>query len=247
MKNILTVILFCAIVITTSNIFAEKDKIQKSSKDAKYHYENGNVLGNAGKFEEAKKEYCKAIALDPDFIKPHYNLGNIYLGEGNNSKALYELNIVIILLKNNSDYTYLTAGAYHIRGMAQFKLDNFQTAILDFTKSISYDSNTWTVYFFRAKAYDKVGRHKDAEKDKKVVIELKKKKDPIVHYNKGTAHMSAKRYEKAIEEYTIAIEIKPDFIQAYNNRSVAYHNLGQFKKAKKDQEKIQALLAENKD
>ena len=40
--------------------------------------------------------------------------------------------------------------------------------------------------------------------------------------------------KKAIAYYTQAIELKPDFLQAYSNRGAAYAEKGEFDKALKD-------------
>jgi tetratricopeptide (TPR) repeat protein len=48
--------------------------------------------------------------------------------------------------------------------------------------------------------------------------------DPGVHLSRGNAHLDAKEYNKAIAEYTRAIELRPDFAEAYNNRAYATYS-----------------------
>ena len=45
--------------------------------------------------------------------------------------------------------------------------------------------------------------------------------DPGIHLSRGNAHLRAKEYDKAIVEFTRAIELRPDFAEAYNNRAYA--------------------------
>src|SRR4051812_32163181 len=42
--------------------------------------------------------------------------------------------------------------------------------------------------------------------------------------DRGDAHLDAKEYDKAIVEYTRAIELKPDLAEAYNNRAYACYS-----------------------
>ncbi|MBI5810376.1 MAG: tetratricopeptide repeat protein [Deltaproteobacteria bacterium] len=57
----------------------------------------------------------------------------------------------------------------------------------------------------------------------------------ITAYNsRAFAHAEAGDYAKAVEDYTTAIGIAPDYIKAYNNRGVAYEKLGDYAKAAED-------------
>ena len=49
-----------------------------------------------------------------------------------------------------------------------------------------------------------------------------------------TVNLKQKEYERAIEHYTKAIELKWDFHGAYNNRGLAYHDKGDFDRAIED-------------
>jgi tetratricopeptide (TPR) repeat protein len=59
-------------------------------------------------------------------------------------------------------------------------------------------------------------------------------KDPIAYYNRAVGYRLKGENEKALEDYTRAIELKPDFYQAYYNRSVIYYDLEQVKEATED-------------
>lgn len=47
---------------------------------------------------------------------------------------------------------------------------------------------------------------------------------PEAHLDRGDGHLAAREYDKAIAEYTRAIELKPDFAEAYNNRAYASYS-----------------------
>jgi Flp pilus assembly protein TadD len=52
-----------------------------------------------------------------------------------------------------------------------------------------------------------------------------------VHLAQGERLSGLRQYEQAIVEYTAAIELKPDYAEAYNNRGFAYYLKGNFERA----------------
>ncbi len=54
------------------------------------------------------------------------------------------------------------------------------------------------------------------------------------YYNHGVAHSKKGELKFAIEDYTKAIELKPDYADAYYRRSKVWLHLGETEKAKAD-------------
>ena len=61
------------------------------------------------------------------------------------------------------------------------------------------------------------------------------------YYNRGLAHSKNGELELAIEDYTKAIELKPDYADAYYYRGGAWLRLGEHEKAKLDLETARKL------
>ena len=55
-----------------------------------------------------------------------------------------------------------------------------------------------------------------------------------VYYNRGMAHSKNGKLELAIEDYTKATELKPDYANAYYNRGGVFLRLGEREKARAD-------------
>jgi len=68
----------------------------------------------------------------------------------------------------------------------------------------------------------------------KDVIEQKINRETAIHSFKGAFYANKDQYDKAIREYTKAIEINPKFADAYNNRGNAYGEKGQYDQAIRD-------------
>ncbi len=77
---------------------------------------------------------------------------------------------------------------------------------------------------------------KELPNSKEIIKSLEKIKNLTAegHFIKGNAYYSEKKIDKAIEEYTEAIELNPKLASAYNNRGVAYGNIKEFDKAIED-------------
>lgn len=56
----------------------------------------------------------------------------------------------------------------------------------------------------------------------------------VAHFEQGNANLAARRFTEAVADYTRAIQIDPGFVNAYNNRGIAYKRLNQFDKAIED-------------
>ena len=54
------------------------------------------------------------------------------------------------------------------------------------------------------------------------------------YYTRGLEHSKNGNHKLAIEDYTRAIELKPDYAEAYYNRGGAFLRLGEREKAKSD-------------
>ena len=65
------------------------------------------------------------------------------------------------------------------------------------------------------------------------------------YYNRGLAHSKKGELDKAIADYTKAIELKPDYADAYYNRGGAWLRLGERKKAKSDLATARHLGSDN--
>ena len=60
-------------------------------------------------------------------------------------------------------------------------------------------------------------------------------------YNQGVRHHKKREIEKAIAQYDQAIQLDPNHAQAYNNRSLAYQELGDKEKAATDSARAKEL------
>ena len=65
--------------------------------------------------------------------------------------------------------------------------------------------------------------------------------EAVAFNNLGIVYYRTEQFEKAVESYSKAIELKEDYEDAYLNRSAAYERLGRPRKAADDRKRAAAL------
>ena len=130
------------------------------------------------------------------------------------------------------------AEAYNNRGNAYSDLGQKERAIQDFNKAIQLNPNYAKAYNNRGNAYDDLGQKERAIQDYTRSIELNNPELYLPYYNRGIAYMDGlKQYERAIQDFNKAIQLNPNDAKTYNNRGIAYKNLGQYERAIQDYNK----------
>lgn len=73
------------------------------------------------------------------------------------------------------------------------------------------------------------------------LIKKEPERVPFAYYNRGIAFEKRGETDKAIEDYDMAIALKPSYYEAYNNRGIALNRIGQTGKAIEDYDRAIAL------
>lgn len=116
----------------------------------------GNILQDQGKIDEAIFMYNKAIDIDDNYYKAHYNLGNIYLNDGRPNMAIEEYKKVI---KLKPEYAY----AHYNLGCAYIKLGKYSKAKYELLVATDYKNNVADFHYNLAYVYKKLGKEKQAK------------------------------------------------------------------------------------
>jgi tetratricopeptide (TPR) repeat protein len=109
-----------------------------NAKEALTHNERGAALSYLNRFDEAIKEYSKALELDRQLARAYRNRGSAYFHQGE---------------------------ALEKKGTEQGAKDEFKKAVDDCTKAIAIDPRYMAAYQTRGRAYAKLGEAALAKKD----------------------------------------------------------------------------------
>jgi tetratricopeptide (TPR) repeat protein len=121
----------------------------------------------------------------------------------------------------------MEANEYYNRGLYRFNNGDYTGAIEDWTSAIQLNPNYVLAYNKRAWAYDKTGKADKAIADWEAVLRI----DPAHNTAKqnlknaclarGVTRYNKEDYDRAIADFSRAVELDPDDIGAYNNRGSA--------------------------
>lgn len=162
-------------------------------------FEKGSALLIAGRNQEAKEAYTRAIELNPKYAWAYSDRGVAYLKLGDSRQALKEFNKAIEL-----DPKF--AGAYYNRGVVYDKLGDHRQAFRDYDKAIELEPKFATAYANRGAAYATLGDHRQAIKDYNKAIEL----DPkyaMAYYNRGIAYAALNDAPQATRDFKTAAKL----------------------------------------
>ncbi len=193
-------------------------KLNYNDVISQFYYNRGIKKSKLGSYEEAIRDYNKAIELNPNDARAYHNRGYAKSKLGIFDEAIRDYDKAIELTPNATKI-------YNSRGIAKAKLGRYEEAIKDFEKVIELDPNDAIAYNNRGTAKDKVGRVDEAIRDYNKVIELDPN-DADAYYNRGYAKLELTRYKEAIKDFDKAIELDPNNTAAHNNREVAKKELG---------------------
>ena len=142
---------------------AEKDFNKAIDLDKEYPqvYNNrGLVFIGQNQFIKAMIDFKTAIKLKPDYVDALNNLGFVYLQmeDPDYSKAVETFSQV---LETNPEYL----NAISNRGRAYFKLENYDSAIADFSQAIELQPANDQYYLHRSEAYKAAGQEELSRQD----------------------------------------------------------------------------------
>ncbi|WP_457625595.1 tetratricopeptide repeat protein [Persephonella sp.] len=127
------------------------------------YFERGKVYLYFEKFEEAEEDFKKVIRLNPSFKDVYSYLAQIEIQRGNDEKAMEYLNNVT----TGGDFKY-----YYNLGKIFLNAKNYSAAIENFTKALEDNKYLVDGYYLRSKAYEAVGKYREALEDLKKAATL---------------------------------------------------------------------------
>jgi Tfp pilus assembly protein PilF len=118
-----------------------------NAKDAITYNERGAALSYLNRFDEAIKQYTKAVELNPQLARAYRNRASAYLHEGDSRRE---------------------------KGDMTGARESYDKAVADCTKAIDRDPKYIAAYERRSVAYTKLGKTDEAKRDLEAVTELSK-------------------------------------------------------------------------
>lgn len=211
----------------------EKKREENDALTAWDYIRRGLRASDEGDYENAIKEYERAIEIDPYSEAAYNNRGVSYWFLGRYEKAIDDCTIAIRL---DSEFV----DSYYNRGTAYYALKQYEKAIEDYTKAIELDPEYVDAYHNRGEVYNHLGEYEKAIEDCTIAIE-KDHKDAEAYYNRGEAYNHLSKHEEAIKDCSKAIQLDPKYKKAYLHRAMAFRIIGEDALAEADEKMAETL------
>lgn len=210
--------------------------------------------------QKAVQAFEKCLQLEPENIEANLKLSELYMYIKVYPKAIDYANTVLRINKNNQKAYFIKGFVYKESGDTSRAISSFTTVveldpenydayiqlgILHAAKgndlAIQYYSNALRIrpsseeaLYNRGLYYQESGLLEKAEEDYKLILS-KNSAYTNAYYNLGfIALVNKKDYPEAIKQFSKAIEIDQNYVEAFYNRGVAYQYSGNKKSAEKD-------------
>ena len=162
-----------------------------------------------GDYDGAIMNFDKAIELKPDFAEAFYNRGHAYFGKGEINFAMDDYNTAIQQGVNRSDTNAKKPfPMIEVKTLNEFNPSNFDSALYP-----NIELDIVTIIF-------------ESNKDLS--------QDFVGIFYRGNDHAKKGEFDLAIDNYNKAIQLNPDFAEAFNNRGLMYFIKGEFDLAMDD-------------
>ncbi len=206
--------------------------LQKADPEiVKYVVEGTRLLNASSDYGEAIDVLTLAIEKDPRHAIAFIRRGLAYYYLGEYDKAINDYNETLKLARYQAD-------AYYCRGDAYQQLNNHQQAIKDYESSLK---ERWAAFVIwkRAETYLKIGESQRALQDYTEVI--RRRRGAAAYYHRARAYVQLDKEALALKDFARAIEVEPEFAEAYLERGEIFERLGHREDAEFDYLKVVEL------
>ncbi len=178
-----------------------------------------------GEYERAIADYTEGLRLSPRDEILYYNRGNARFARGEYAQAVADYSESLRLDSSN-------LWALGNRGRAYLLSGEPGRAVTDFTRLLQLDPNNVRARCDRASAYQELGRHSLAVADLTEALRLDP--SPNLWHERGLAYALAGDLQRAVADFTTAVDLAPDNAGLLLSRGKAHHDLKQYDKALAD-------------
>ena len=212
----------------------------------------GLVYNELGDYEKSISDYNKAIEIDSKCALAFNNRGYTRFKQKDYQGALEDYNKAILLnpkfqmaldnkallfqtvcLKDDKDFN---EKYYLSLGITDVNEGKFPEAISSLDEALTLNPNSEVAYFYKAICFHSLNRTAEAYENYTKAIELNKNMVDA-YFNRGQLLFKTNP-KQALDDFVSAVALDSKFIDAYYSIAAIQKNLGQYKEAIKNLDKI---------
>jgi Flp pilus assembly protein TadD len=190
-------------------------------------------------WRDAVELWSDVVAKSPESARPRINLGTLLVLEGRHAEAVEQLAQAVRLAPRD-------ANAHNNLGQALTRSGRLAAAKARFAEAVALDPANASARFNLALALEQEGRPEQARPHFAEALRL----DPsyarfaLEAYQRAAAHARSGRFAAAVEEYGLALRMRPAFPAALRERALALEELGRHEEALSDLREAARLRGE---
>lgn len=166
----------------------------------------------AGRYEDALREYQKAIDLKPDHCEVFYNMGLSLLALHRMDQAQSAFDAILKIIPLNVPARYQL-------GKISFLKRDYQIAVDHFSIARQQNPDLFELYLNLGHCYLELNEPHEAEKYYQAAL-LFETDEAQVCFNLGVAAEAQSAWQRAMGYYQDALKYHPDYFEACNNIAV---------------------------
>lgn len=177
--------LFSPFICLSQNITAEDWFIEGETE---FYYEL---------YDNAITCYEKALQIEPNMAKAYVRIGEAYILRYKYKEAIINLDSCLNILSKSDS---LAIDCYFIKGKANYKLKEYQSAIADFDMVLALDSCNTSALIERGKVKNTINQNEAAILDYSMAIKLDSAL-AIAYFYRGIAKLDLGKNKDACEDW----------------------------------------------
>lgn len=195
-------------------------------------FKKAALYNNIAINQKKLKQYNLALLSDSTAIaiEPRYTLSNVNRGEIYLYIKKYQLAIENLTVALNGNYSKEQfSRILSMRGDAKRFSKLYRDAINDYSWAIKLKPNNGEAYWNRAAAYNHNGDYELADADYTKAISFFTSNNTslaMLYDDRALMEMGEQKYQKALQDDSIAIKYNDKYAPAYYNRATAYAQKG---------------------
>jgi len=199
------------------------DTVAKSPASILGHNNLGHALFQAGRNEEAQREFEAVLALNPGYPEGHYNFGSALLEQGRPAEAIAPFQEALRLLPSY-------ANAHNNLGSALYQTGRADEAMREYGEAIRLNPDHPKAHYNLALAL--IDRNRLPEAASQLEESLRVTPDDIkAHNNLGNVLLQIGRTAEAVQQYREALRLDPSYANAHNNLGTVLRQQGRIEEA----------------
>lgn len=203
-------------------------------EEATSYLKMGATDYDLGRFDEAVRDFTRAIEQDPENPRALCARGSALVSLARFDEAMEDFGRAIALKRDMAE-------AYFNRAhVALLYKNDPRRAIADLGEAITLAPQDPSAFLCRGAAYERLGRHWEAIQDFTKAAQLSPQ-DPGPLFNRANAYLRSRESARAISDYTETLRRDPGHARALFNRAFAYAQQGEFEKAIEDFTRVLGL------